>query len=164
LQLADYYWWDGSTFWIGDAKYKRLAKDQQQALRFRDLETEENDPDSAPLAGQVLSPADVRQLTVYAQLVQVWSRLICVFARTSRVEHVIEQCGTVTKAFGSERKAIAYFHQVRDELEKSLPPRKELSDEERQELLEKYLADNPTPRTSLNENTPKKASKSRRFG
>ena len=70
-QLADYYWYDGFTFWIGDAKYKHLAKGQQQALRFRDLETEENEPDSAPLAGQVLSPADVRQLTVYAQLVQL---------------------------------------------------------------------------------------------
>lgn len=78
-------------------------------------------------------------------------------------EHVIEQCGTVTKAFGSEKKAIAYFHQLRHELEKSLPPRK-LSDEERRELLEKYLADNPTPRTSLNENAVKKPSKSRRFG
>ncbi len=71
-QLADYYWRDGATFWIGDAKYKHLAKGQQQALRFRDLETEENgSDDSAPLAGQVLSPADVRQLTVYAQLVQL---------------------------------------------------------------------------------------------
>ena len=46
-------------------------------------------------------------------------------------EHVIEQCGTVTKASGLEKKAIAYIHQVRDDLEKSLPPRKELSDEER---------------------------------
>ena len=79
-------------------------------------------------------------------------------------EHVIEQCGTVTKTFGSEKKAIAYFHQVRDELEKSLPPQIELSDEERRELLQKYLADNPTPRTSLNENSAKKPSKSRRFG
>jgi 5-methylcytosine-specific restriction endonuclease McrBC regulatory subunit McrC len=70
-QLADYYWWDGSTFWIGDAKYKHLSKGQQQALRFRDLETEENEPDSAPLAGRILSPGDVRQLTVYAQLVQL---------------------------------------------------------------------------------------------
>lgn len=70
-QLADYYWWDGSSSWIGDAKYKHLTKGQQHALRFRDLETEENETDAAPLAGQVLSPADVRQLTVYAQLVQV---------------------------------------------------------------------------------------------
>ena len=79
-------------------------------------------------------------------------------------EHVIEQCGVVTKAFSSEKRAVAYFHQVRDELEKSLPPRMELSDDERRELLEKYLADNPTPRNSLNENAAKKPSKSRRFG
>jgi hypothetical protein len=71
-QVADYYWCDGTSFWIGDAKYKHLAKGQQQALRFRDLETEENESDdSVPLAGQVLSPADVRQLTVYAQLVRL---------------------------------------------------------------------------------------------
>ena len=79
-------------------------------------------------------------------------------------EHVIEQCGTVTRTFSSEKKAVAYFHRVRDELEKSLPPRVELSDEERRELLEKYLADNPTPRSSLNENAARKPSKSRRFG
>jgi 5-methylcytosine-specific restriction enzyme subunit McrC len=68
-QLADYFWRDGPLFWIGDAKYKHLAKGQQLPLRFRDLETEESGPDNlAPLAGQVLSPADVRQLTVYAEL------------------------------------------------------------------------------------------------
>ena len=54
---------------VGDAKYKHLAKGQQLPLRFRDLETEESGPDDlAPLAGQVLSPADVRQLTVYTEL------------------------------------------------------------------------------------------------
>jgi hypothetical protein len=79
-------------------------------------------------------------------------------------EHVIGQCGTVTRTFSSEKKAVAYFHRVRDELEKSLPPRIEISDDERRELLEKYLADNPMPRNSLNENVPKKPSKSRRFG
>ena len=79
-------------------------------------------------------------------------------------EHVLEPCGTVTRTFSSEKRAVAYFHQVRDELAKSLPPRIELSDEERRELLERYLADNPTPRNSLNENVAKKPSKSRRFG
>lgn len=73
LQLADYYWFDGTALWIGDAKYKHLAKSQQHPLRFRDLQTEEHGSDDPPpLAGQVLSPADVRQLTVYAQL--VWFR------------------------------------------------------------------------------------------
>lgn len=36
------------------------------------METEENESDdSAPLAGRVLNAADVRQLTVYAQLVRL---------------------------------------------------------------------------------------------
>ncbi len=40
----------------------------------------------------------------------------------------------------------------------------EISDEERRVLLEKYLADNPTKRNSLNENAVRKPSKSRKFG
>ena len=76
-QLADYYWRDGTFVWIGDAKYKHLAKGQQQALRFRDLESEENESDDfATLAGQVLSPADVRQLTTYAELVRLREELL----------------------------------------------------------------------------------------
>ena len=70
-QLADYYWRDGGFIWIGDAKYKHLAKGQERALRFRDLESEEDESDDfVSLAGQVLSPADVRQLTIYAELVR----------------------------------------------------------------------------------------------
>ena len=70
-QVADYYWCDHSIVWIGDAKYKQLVKSQQGSLRFDDLKDEENGTDdSLPLAGDVLSPNDVRQLTVYAQLVR----------------------------------------------------------------------------------------------
>lgn len=79
-------------------------------------------------------------------------------------EHIIEQCGTVTKIFSSEKRAIAYFNQRRDELEKTLPPRPGETDEERRALLEKYLAEHPAPRTSGNEKAAKKKSKSRRFG
>jgi hypothetical protein len=79
-------------------------------------------------------------------------------------EHVIEQCGTVTETFTSEKKAIARFERIRADFEKALPPKAEVSDEERRQLLEKYLADNPTPRNSLNENAPRKPSSSRRFG
>jgi hypothetical protein len=79
-------------------------------------------------------------------------------------EHVIEQCGKLTKSFSSEKKAVAYFHQVRNDLEKTLPPKTEVSEEERRALLEKYMADNPTRRNSLNENVTKKPSRSRRFG
>lgn len=76
-QLADYYWRDGVFVWIGDAKYKHMAKGQQRALRFRDLESEENESDDfATLAGQVLSPADVRQLTTYAELVRLREELL----------------------------------------------------------------------------------------
>ncbi len=70
-QRADYYWPDGPAFWIGDAKYKHLAKGKRQSLRFSDLASEENDgSDDSALAGRVLSASDVRQLTVYAELVR----------------------------------------------------------------------------------------------
>jgi 5-methylcytosine-specific restriction endonuclease McrBC regulatory subunit McrC len=70
-QRADYYWRDGTTVWIGDAKYKHLAKGLHWALQFSQLKDEQNGVDElTPLAGQILSPADVRQLTVYAELVR----------------------------------------------------------------------------------------------
>lgn len=68
-QLADYFWRSSSGFWIGDAKYKHLAKGHYHPLRFTDLEGQDNDSDGlATLAGHVLSASDVRQLTVYAEL------------------------------------------------------------------------------------------------
>ena len=71
FQRADYYWRSGTTCWIGDAKYKHLARYQQRALRFSDLDTDENGlEESGVLAGRILNPNDVRQLTVYAELVQ----------------------------------------------------------------------------------------------
>ena len=84
--------------------------------------------------------------------------------KNAKGDHVIEQRGTVTETFGSEKKAVARFNRIKEELEKSLPPRPEMTDDERRGLLEKYLADHPTPRTSLNENATKKRSRSRRFG
>jgi 5-methylcytosine-specific restriction endonuclease McrBC regulatory subunit McrC len=50
--------------WIGDSKYKHLARAQASALRFMRTETDAGD---IP-AGRLLSPDDVRQLTVYAEL------------------------------------------------------------------------------------------------
>lgn len=67
-QFADYFWRDSSGGWIGDAKYKHLARGRYLPLRFADLEGKENEPEQAQLAGHVLSSADVRQLTVYAEL------------------------------------------------------------------------------------------------
>jgi 5-methylcytosine-specific restriction endonuclease McrBC regulatory subunit McrC len=73
LQFADYYWQLDSCRWIGDAKYKHMTKGQQRSLRFIDFGTEEES--EAFLAGHVLSPTDVRQLTVYAELVRRGMRL-----------------------------------------------------------------------------------------
>lgn len=68
-QFADYFWRDSSVFWIGDAKYKHLAKGHCHPLRFADLESQDSDSDGlATLAGRVLSASDIRQLTVYAEL------------------------------------------------------------------------------------------------
>jgi 5-methylcytosine-specific restriction endonuclease McrBC regulatory subunit McrC len=70
-QIADFYWKNAGNHWIGDAKYKHLAKGQKLPLRFQDLEAENDGlEEPAPLAGHVLSPDDVRQLTVYAELVR----------------------------------------------------------------------------------------------
>lgn len=71
-QYADYLWCDRAGFWVGDAKYKHLAKGQRRALRFSDLEVEGNGADEdVTRAGKVLSPSDIRQLTVYAELVRL---------------------------------------------------------------------------------------------
>lgn len=72
-QLADFYWLDGSACWIGDAKYKHLARGQSGALCFQDLEIELRGPDDDArlLAGQVLDAGDIRQLTVYAELIRL---------------------------------------------------------------------------------------------
>ena len=76
-QLADYFWRDlSSACWIGDAKYKHLAKGHSHALRFSDLGGDHNEPnDLAPLAGQILSAGDIRQLTVYAELSRLRGQL-----------------------------------------------------------------------------------------
>jgi len=75
-QVADYSWRDSSTYWIGDAKYKHLAKGHSHALRFSELEGQsESSDDLAPLANQMISAADIRQLTVYAELVRLGESL-----------------------------------------------------------------------------------------
>jgi 5-methylcytosine-specific restriction endonuclease McrBC regulatory subunit McrC len=73
FQKADYFWTQGTTCWIGDAKYKHLAKGQLQSLRFSDVE--KNDRNDSALAGRVLNSDDVRQLTVYAELLRSRARL-----------------------------------------------------------------------------------------
>ena len=71
-QKADYFWHYRADSWVGDAKYKHLAEDRVRALRFSDFEDEQTESDNVEaLAGQVLNPADIRQLTVYAELVRL---------------------------------------------------------------------------------------------
>ena len=61
-QKADFCWQDSAgASWIGDAKYKHLAKQSANALSFFAEETESR-------AGRRLSPDDVRQIGVYAEL------------------------------------------------------------------------------------------------
>ncbi len=77
-QYADYYWETDSATWIGDAKYKHLAKGRKHSLKFteaiEDVDDSEEEPEavqrssSAGQAGRLLNPSDVRQLTVYAEL------------------------------------------------------------------------------------------------
>lgn len=68
-QRADYFWRtkDGAL-WVGDAKYKHLAKGHTSSLMFTQIPEEGTDV-SAP-AGRILSPDDTRQLTVYAELIR----------------------------------------------------------------------------------------------
>jgi hypothetical protein len=70
-QYPDYLWGNTASRWIGDAKYKHLAKGQEDALSFNDLPAEERDTaTNGTRADRVLSPADVRQLTVYSELLR----------------------------------------------------------------------------------------------
>lgn len=76
FQKADYCWFQRATCWIGDAKYKHLAKGQHRALRFQDLD-KEPDADVETLAGHVLNPSDVRQVTTYAELARRQNQMDC---------------------------------------------------------------------------------------
>jgi 5-methylcytosine-specific restriction endonuclease McrBC regulatory subunit McrC len=76
-QKADFRWKVGSSVWIGDAKYKHLARNSHDSLGFSDGDEDEaDDQDDEPevasttglAAGRMLSPSDVRQLGVYAEL------------------------------------------------------------------------------------------------
>ena len=63
-QKADFLWQQADEMWIGDAKYKHLARGQATSLRFKDMA----DVEQATIAGRLLTPDDVRQLVVYAEL------------------------------------------------------------------------------------------------
>ena len=65
-QKTDYLWHKEGKPWIGDAKYKHLAKNQKNSLIFAQIK--EDNGDSSTPAGKILNPNDVRQLTVYAEI------------------------------------------------------------------------------------------------
>lgn len=79
-QKADFRWKEPGGegvggVWIGDAKYKHLARGGHDSLRFADEEEADGSEDeplaelaSGSRAGRLLSPSDVRQLGVYAEL------------------------------------------------------------------------------------------------
>ncbi len=65
-QIADFWWITADTHWIADAKYKFLYRDHEIPLP-------ENEPENEPVNGESrisLSPADIRQLTVYAEMLK----------------------------------------------------------------------------------------------
>lgn len=70
-QIPDFQWRARDEHWIGDAKYKHLAKGQQRALRFVSSCELGEPAEGSEVAGKVLSPADVRQITVYAELARL---------------------------------------------------------------------------------------------
>jgi 5-methylcytosine-specific restriction enzyme subunit McrC len=75
-QYPDYLWRAGKKRWIGDAKYKHLAKGQHSSLTFRNLLPDHSDVIGVGTrADQVLNPGDVRQLTVYAELLRQREKL-----------------------------------------------------------------------------------------
>ena len=71
-QFADYLWQGHHDLWIGDAKYKHLAKGQVDSLQFEALEPEADDLNEGNIpAGRIVDASDVRQLTVYAELAKL---------------------------------------------------------------------------------------------
>lgn len=65
-QIPDLQWIENGALWIADVKYKHLAKGSPHSLSFeRLLDHEENEN---LRADQVLSPQDIRQVLVYAEI------------------------------------------------------------------------------------------------
>jgi hypothetical protein len=67
-QKPDFLWTFQGQDWIGDAKYKHFAKGSIDSIIF-DSDDQNADTQTTPIAAdRVLSPDDIRQLTVYAEL------------------------------------------------------------------------------------------------
>jgi hypothetical protein len=66
LQRTDFTWRSCGRDWVADAKYKHLAAGHADSLTFSDIADERLE--ARPFAARVISPDDVRQLTVYGEL------------------------------------------------------------------------------------------------
>jgi hypothetical protein len=75
---------------------------------------------------------------------------------------VLEIAGHVVESFTSEKRAVAAYNKIRRELEEKLPPA-EVSDDERNAIMRRYLADNLVGHNSWRE-PQKKAGSSRTYG
>ena len=78
-------------------------------------------------------------------------------------EHILKMGTELLGTFSSEKRALAAFNRLRRDLESKMPPR-EVSDAERQQLLDRYVADTLVQHNSLRNEIKKKPSKSRTFG
>lgn len=71
-QYPDFLWNADGKRWIGDAKYKHLAKGHKDSLVFADLDPDvPGDNTTNTRADRVLNTSDVRQLIVYAELLRL---------------------------------------------------------------------------------------------
>lgn len=76
-------------------------------------------------------------------------------------EYVLQMQDRVLGRFKQQKRAIAEYTQIRADLEAKMPPA-EHTPEDRQRLLERYLADNPVGHNSYRP-PAKKPGKSRTF-
>lgn len=67
-QIPDFRWDAAGHKWIGDAKYKHVASGQVDSIVFDSDMIDEQLDSYGVRAENVLLPADVRQLTVYAEI------------------------------------------------------------------------------------------------
>jgi hypothetical protein len=76
---------------------------------------------------------------------------------------VLQMGNEVLGTFSAEKRAVSEYNRVRRDLESKMPPA-ELTDAERRELLDRYLADDLVKHNSLRAEIRKKPPKSRTFG
>jgi len=69
-QVPDFIWRTSDYLWIGDAKYKHLAAGQVDAAAFDIEERSTANGKATKRADRLLVPNDVRQLTVYAEILR----------------------------------------------------------------------------------------------